>query len=101
MRSIIAKRKYLLLAVILVLMQFTPIMQHAEARFTATVYMVIKYSDKHWEYKRMVFETHFGEYMITYQDENGKDFSISVWSKQLPFVVTYDPWDQPMKEEVE
>ncbi|ASS77005.1 hypothetical protein CIG75_20265 [Tumebacillus algifaecis] len=95
-----AKRKYLLLAVLLVLLQFTPIMQQAEVRLTATVYMVVKHHDKQLEYKGMEFDPHFGEYMVTYQNENGQNVSLSIRSKHFPFAIIYDPLDQPMQEEV-
>lgn len=100
MMGILVRRRYLLLVILLFGLHNFPFMQQAEVRFTSTVYMVLKHSDKqHLEYEGLEFEPHFGEYMVTYQNENGENLSISIQSKQFPFVVTYDPLDPPMKVE--
>ncbi|ARU60989.1 hypothetical protein CBW65_07740 [Tumebacillus avium] len=89
-------KKYLLLAALFIALQFTAFFREAEARFTATIYMTIKHSDKQLDYQGLQYEPHFDQYMVTYQDENGNTFSIAIFSKQLPFVVIYDPLDQPV-----
>lgn len=88
--------RYVLLAAVFVILHLTEILQEEEARFTATVYTVIKHSDKNLVYQGLEYEPHFGQYMVTYQDENGKKISLSIFSKQFPVVVIYDPLDQPV-----
>ncbi len=89
-RSIIAKRKYVLWFMVLIMMvQFFPVLRLSEARLTATLYS-LKYYDKHLQYEEVEFDPHFGAYIVTFRDKNGKLGSFVITGKYFPFFVTYD-----------
>lgn len=89
----LVQNKYLLFVIFLLALQLIPVIQTMEARLTAEVYIAMKYYDKQLQYQRMEFDTHFGEYLVTYQYRSGESASLMIKPKFLPFIVSYDPFD--------
>lgn len=94
MKSIIAKYKVLLVAIILVVLQFSPAIQKAEARLTTALYIAFNHNDMKINHKNTEFDSHFGEYLVSYQDDSGKSYSFMIKPKYFPVIVSYDPFDQ-------
>jgi hypothetical protein len=84
----------LLVALLFICLQLPETIRQAEARLTAFLYITVHYPDKKLQYERVEFETHFGEYIVTYRDPNGNTAGFMVMPKYFPFIVSYDPFDE-------
>ena len=90
----------IILVIIWILLSRTStVVQKAEARLSASLYVTFKYNDRNFKYQNTEYEPHFGEYFVSYKDKNGKSFSFTVIPKTFPIFVSYDPLDQPMSEQ--
>ena len=81
---------FIVIIVIVLSHQFT-VVQHATARLSTTLYVNIKYSDRDFQYQHIEFESHFGDYFVSYKDKNGENISFIVTPKFFPVIVLYDP----------
>ncbi|MDT3427294.1 hypothetical protein J2Z22_002845 [Paenibacillus forsythiae] len=94
MKSTINRKKYLILFLILfAVLQFSTAVQKGEAILTSRLYSTLKYHDSHLQYDRIEYDSHFGEYLVSYHDKNGKVVSFMITPKFLPFFISYDPLD--------
>jgi len=92
LRSIFSKRKNLLIVILpALILQFSTSIQKIEAILTSKVYSTLKYYDRHLQYERIEFDPHFGEYLVSYRDRNGKLISFMIKPRYFPFIVSYDP----------
>jgi hypothetical protein len=97
LRCAITKSKYLVFVIVLVmLLQFSTFVQKTEARLTSTLYSMLKYHDRHLHFMRIEFDSHFGEYLITYRDSDGEIISFMVKYKYFPFIVSFDPLEDSL-----
>lgn len=80
----------LFILVIVVSNQFT-VVQHATARLTASTYVSFKYIDMDLSFDKVEYSPQFGDYSVSYKDNNGKRYSFMVTPKFMPVVILYDP----------
>jgi hypothetical protein len=73
------------------LLQLSDTVRNAEARLTAFLYVTVRHHDAELQYERQEFDTHFGEYIVTYRDPNRHTAGFMVKPKYFPFIVSYDP----------
>ena len=98
MRGAITKRKnpvlIILVIALVVLLQNLDVAQKAEARLTSFVYSSIMYPDMKLRFERVEYSPHFGQYLVSYRDQNGKLLSFMIIPKKFPFFITFDPIKQ-------
>lgn len=87
----------IVIVVVIVLFQISIIFPKIVATISASIYVNIKYSDLELQYQYVDFDTHFGDYFVTYKDKNGNKISFTVTPKLFPVYILYDPLDLPMK----
>jgi len=86
--------KLFLVIILVVLLQQINALQKAEAILTTKIYSSIKYHDIYLQYERAGFELHFGEYIVSYRDKDGKLLSFMLKPRYFPFIVSYGPLDE-------
>ncbi|MFT9488444.1 hypothetical protein TEPIDINF_002973 [Tepidibacillus infernus] len=87
----------IVILVVIVLLQISTILPKTVATISTSLYVNIKYNDLDLQYQYVEFDTHFGDYFVTYKDKNGKKISFTVTPKLFPVYILYDPLDAPMK----
>lgn len=75
-----------------------PMLKETLARGVTTLYVNIKYPERSFQFRDFIYESHFGNYFISYADQDEKLISLMLEPKFLPVIVTYDPLDQPMTD---
>lgn len=83
--------------VVIILLLISDILPKTVARISTSFYVNFKYSELDFQYQNVEFDTHFGDYFVTYKDKNGNKISFTVTPKLFPIYVLHDPLDFPMK----
>lgn len=75
-----------------------PMLKETLARGVTTLYMKIKYPEHSFQFQNFIYESHFGNYIISYTDQDEQLISLMLEPKFLPVIIIYDPFNEPMKD---
>lgn len=75
-----------------------PMLKETLSRGVTTLYVKIKYPEYSFQFQGFIYESHFGNYIISYTDQDEQLISLILEPKFLPVIITYDPLNQPMKD---
>lgn len=93
----LAKRILIFLVAIMLLAQI-PMLKETLARGVTTLYVKIKCPEHSFQFQDFNYESHFGNYIISYTDQDEQRISLMLEPKFFPVLIIYDPLNQPMKE---
>lgn len=93
----LAKRILIFLVAIMLLAQI-PVLKETLARGVTALYVKIKYPEHSFRFKDFIYESHFGNYIISYTDQDEQRISLMLEPKFLPVIIIYDPLNEPMKD---
>lgn len=88
------KRKIITIISFLIILIFVLLpnnIQYIAARISTYIYIKNNYSEMNFKYKSFEYQQFFGEYSITYIDENSKTYNFMLTPKILPVIVMHDP----------
>lgn len=66
------------------------------AKVSSSVYVKVKYQNQDLKFERIEYDSHFGDYFVTYKGKNGQLISLTMTPRYFPIYVLHDPLDQPM-----
>ena len=61
------------------------------ARGVTTLYVKIKYPEHSFQFQDFNYESHFGNYIISYTDQDEQRISLMLEPKFFPVLIIYDP----------
>lgn len=93
----LAKRILIFLVAIMLLAQI-PVLKETLARGVTALYVKIKYPEHSFQFKDFIYESHFGNYIISYTDQDKQLITLMLEPKFLPVIIIYDPLNEPMKD---
>lgn len=86
----IATILFVIVIIIGIAHQFT-VVQHATARFTAAIYVAIKYQHMDLKYQKLEYSPQFGNYFVFYKDTTEQVYAFELTPRMIPILVSYDP----------
>lgn len=75
-----------------------PMLKETLARGVTTLYVKIKYPEHSFQFQDFIYESHFGNYIISYTDQDEQRINLMLEPKFFPVLIIYDPLNQPMKD---
>lgn len=75
-----------------------PMLKETLARGVTTLYVKIKYPEHSFQFQDFNYVSHFGNYIISYTDQDEQGISLMLEPNFFPVLIIYDPLNQPMKD---
>lgn len=80
-----------IVAILLILSEVTGVLPYLTARLSTSIYVTSKHKDKEFKFQYVEYSSQFGDYIVVYKDNNGKNYGFMVTPKIMPIIILYDP----------
>ena len=87
------KKKVIVFMVVIsiIISEVTGVLPYLAARLSTSIYITSKHKDINFKFQYVEYSPQFGDYIVVYKDNNGKNWGFMVTPKILPIIILYDP----------